>query len=47
VEQDLDFRDAEARRNAQQLMAIYALVQRIAQTAEDRAPQLAGSVAGV
>ncbi|MEM4650810.1 MAG: leucine--tRNA ligase [Pyrobaculum sp.] len=38
VEQDLDFRDAEARRNAQQLMAIYALVQRIAQTAEDRAP---------
>jgi leucyl-tRNA synthetase len=37
VEQDLDFRDAEARRNAQHLAAIYGLVQKIAQSAEDRA----------
>ncbi|ABL88411.1 leucyl-tRNA synthetase [Pyrobaculum islandicum DSM 4184] len=36
VEQDLDFRDAEARRNAQQLMAIYTLVQRLIQNAENR-----------
>ncbi|MCU7788620.1 leucine--tRNA ligase [Pyrobaculum sp. 3827-6] len=38
VEQDLDFRDAEARRNAQQLMSIYTLAQRLAQGAEDRRP---------
>lgn len=31
VEQDLDFRDLEARRNTQQLVAIYAIAQRLAQ----------------
>ncbi|ABO08117.1 leucine--tRNA ligase [Pyrobaculum calidifontis] len=36
VEQDLDFRDAEARRNSQQLMSIYNLVQRLAQSAVER-----------
>ncbi|ACB39158.1 leucine--tRNA ligase [Pyrobaculum neutrophilum] len=38
VEQDLDFRDAEARRNAQQLMSIYTLAQRLVQGAEERPP---------
>lgn len=38
VEQDLDFRHAEAIRNAQQLMSIYSVAQRLAQTAEDRSP---------
>ncbi|AFA40228.1 Leucyl-tRNA synthetase [Pyrobaculum oguniense TE7] len=38
VEQDLDFRHAEAVRNAQQLMSIYTLAQRLAQSAEDREP---------
>jgi leucyl-tRNA synthetase len=38
VEQDLDFRDAEARRIAQHLASIYSLAQRVIQTAEDREP---------
>lgn len=38
VDQDLDFRDVEARRNAQQLLAIYNLVTKIAHEAVERPP---------
>ncbi|MEZ0319555.1 MAG: leucine--tRNA ligase [Pyrobaculum sp.] len=40
VEQDLDFRDAEARRNSQQLMAIYSLIQRLAREATEGGDEL-------
>ncbi|MEM1890160.1 MAG: leucine--tRNA ligase [Pyrobaculum sp.] len=36
VDQDLDFRDVEARRNTQQLLAIYTLVDKIAHEAVER-----------